>query len=203
MIAILKTLTEEQVREKCNKNGIKYISGYTKTENEALFKCPVCNRDFLANSRNIIFGAQKTCGNCGVYRNGVKTSQLALNIHHSIDPLEEFSIHNYKTENCGNVDIFIPELNLIIEIDGAYWHKDNEEKDNNKRKRILENGYKLLTIKIGRLIPDKEIVDKYIFDTIFYKEKMLVMPDWEKCMSFEEKRQKYSKRCILEQDQDN
>ena len=47
------------------------------------------------------------------------------------------------------VDAYIPELNLIIEADGDYWHSLEKAKirDEKKNKYLLENGYSLIRLK--------------------------------------------------------
>jgi len=63
-----------------------------------------------------------------------------------------------------NVDILIPEYKIVIEYDGAYWHK-NLEKDNERQNKIEKLGYKFIrysgTLK-KELIPTKEQVKKDI-----------------------------------------
>ena len=49
-------------------------------------------------------------------------------------------------------DIVLPDLNLIIEYDGSYWHSGNEEKDIAKTEKFKELGYKVLRIREGNLI---------------------------------------------------
>lgn len=45
------------------------------------------------------------------------------------------------------VDLFIPTLNLVIEYDGGYWHRNTYEKDTSKTEKILEKGHKLVRIR--------------------------------------------------------
>ena len=45
------------------------------------------------------------------------------------------------------IDIFIPKLNLCIEFDGSYWHKDEEQKDKIKSEMLFEEGFKLVRVR--------------------------------------------------------
>lgn len=45
------------------------------------------------------------------------------------------------------VDIYIPEYRLAIEYDGAYWHRNKIDIDNEKTKILNELGYKVLHIR--------------------------------------------------------
>lgn len=51
------------------------------------------------------------------------------------------------TNHCASVDIYIPELNLVIEFDGSYWHNGKESGDKNKTLALLEIGYNVVRIR--------------------------------------------------------
>ena len=56
----------------------------------------------------------------------------------------------YKTKLDGqlrSVDIFIPLLNLAIEFDGAFWHKDKLALDKIKSEMLMDEGYKVIRIR--------------------------------------------------------
>ena len=51
-------------------------------------------------------------------------------------------------DNQMELDIYIPELNMGIEYDGAYWHSETALKRNRKKYEILkQKGIKLIRIK--------------------------------------------------------
>lgn len=56
-------------------------------------------------------------------------------------------ILNRHVINKSEVDIFIPALNLAIEYDGVYWHKDKTELDKKKNTNIENKGIKLIRIR--------------------------------------------------------
>ena len=45
------------------------------------------------------------------------------------------------------IDIFIPKLNLCIEFDGSYWHKDKRDIDKIKSEMLFEEGFKLIRVR--------------------------------------------------------
>ena len=45
------------------------------------------------------------------------------------------------------IDVFIPKLNLCIEFDGNYWHKDKRELDKIKSEMLFEEGFKLIRVR--------------------------------------------------------
>lgn len=59
------------------------------------------------------------------------TSKPELFLLDKISKLYPDTIHRYKTKH-GEIDLFIPSLNIGIEYDGEYWHKNKVEKDTKK-----------------------------------------------------------------------
>ena len=77
----------------------------------------------------------------------------------------------YKTRLDGKlraIDIFIPELNLAIEFDGSYWHKDKRAIDKIKSEMLMEKGYQAIRI---REEPLKKIYKNDIISTKPYSGK--------------------------------
>ena len=71
----------------------------------------------------------------------------------------------YKTRLNGKlraIDIFIPDLNLAIEFDGSYWHKDKRAIDKIKSEMLMDEGYKVIRIREQPLkkIHDNDIISK-------------------------------------------
>jgi DNA-directed RNA polymerase subunit RPC12/RpoP len=65
-------------------------------------------------------------------------------IFNNIDP------KGLKTKLKGRlraIDIFIPNLNLCIEFDGSYWHKDKKDVDKIKSEMLFEEGFKLIRVR--------------------------------------------------------
>tara|TARA_B100001057_G_C22801986_1_gene931866 strand:+ start:155 stop:1747 length:1593 start_codon:yes stop_codon:yes gene_type:complete len=65
-------------------------------------------------------------------------------------------------------DIVIPEVNLIVEYDGSYWHKDREKRDLEKNHYFEGLGYKVLRIREKPLSPLKK--DDFVID-VKYKDR--------------------------------
>ena len=60
------------------------------------------------------------------------------------------------------IDIFIPKLNLCIEFDGSYWHKDKRDIDKIKSEMLFKEGFKLIRVREEPLkkIYDTDIISK-------------------------------------------
>jgi predicted RNA-binding Zn-ribbon protein involved in translation (DUF1610 family) len=66
------------------------------------------------------------------------------NIFKNIDP------KGLKTRLEGklrSIDIYIAKLNLALEFDGSYWHKDKKDIDKIKSEMLLKEGFKLIRIR--------------------------------------------------------
>lgn len=50
-------------------------------------------------------------------------------------------------DGVGELDIFIPSLNLGIEYDGLYWHKKKLDRDNEKNKQAKSLGLRLIRVR--------------------------------------------------------
>ncbi len=62
-----------------------------------------------------------------------------------------------------DVDIFIRNLGLVIEYDGAYYHKDNYKQDLRKTKDLEENGLKVIRIReMDRRMPLEKVTENDI-----------------------------------------
>ncbi|MDB4648927.1 zinc-ribbon domain-containing protein [Crocinitomicaceae bacterium] len=62
-----------------------------------------------------------------------------------------------------SIDTFIPSLNLGIEFDGAYWHKDKAQLDKVKTEKIEETGLNIIRVRqkpLERLFEDDVMAEK-------------------------------------------
>ena len=71
----------------------------------------------------------------------------------------------FKTRLDGRlraIDIYIPKLNLCIEFDGSYWHKNKRDIDKIKSEMLLDEGFKLIRVREEPLkkIYDTDVISK-------------------------------------------
>ena len=65
-------------------------------------------------------------------------------------PFFEFDISKHQLQIAGrayDVDILIPMHRLIIEFDGAYWHREKEEADRGKTERLEAAGWRVIRVR--------------------------------------------------------
>ena len=82
-----------------------------------------------------------------------------MKFFNNIDP------KGFKTRLDGRlraIDIYIPKLNLCIEFDGSYWHKNKRELDKIKSEMLLEEGFELIRVREEPLkkIYDTDVISK-------------------------------------------
>ena len=86
------------------------------------------------------------CPYCSIVPRSKQEIRLAFELayHISID----HEAHKVKTaKRLWDVDICAPELKLVIEFDGAYWHAEKGEKDRNKAKNLRRNGWRVIRVR--------------------------------------------------------
>jgi hypothetical protein len=75
-----------------------------------------------------------------------QTSQLELRVFTEMKFLFYDAEHRKKIHGV-ECDVFLPSLNLAIEIDGVYYHKDKYEKDNKKTNILKKANVDLIRIR--------------------------------------------------------
>lgn len=80
----------------------------------------------------------------------LKDSSIEIKIRNFLDELKmEYFQHKYiNIKHSYQCDFFIPSLNLIIEVDGNYWHRypTGTEIDHIRTKELIEKGFKVLRL---------------------------------------------------------
>jgi very-short-patch-repair endonuclease len=86
-------------------------------------------------------------------------------------------VNNRYKVNGVEIDIFLPNLNIGIEYDGNYWHKDKEDIDLEKNEFLLSKDIHLIRVRQHPLKPlskndvivSNEVLDKTDLDEILKK----------------------------------
>ena len=84
-----------------------------------------------------LVSVSRNSGNGCPYCNS-QTSQLELRVFTEMKFLFHDAEHRKKIHGV-ECDVFLPSLNLAIEIDGVYYHKDKYEQDK-KKTNVLKKG---------------------------------------------------------------
>jgi len=73
-----------------------------------------------------------------------------------IDFVPEYSVGRWS------IDIFVPSVNLAIECDGEYWHRDTKERDARKDNILKEMGITVLRLSESEIRDNMEYCKKII-----------------------------------------
>ncbi len=111
---------------------------YIKHDDNVHFHCNVCNKNFEINS-NLLTSrlANKTniCTKCNKIKSYSKIQESIENYLISLNI--NFETKNRKLLKGKELDIYIPEHKLAIEIDGIFWHSDKyKDEEYHLRKTI-------------------------------------------------------------------
>lgn len=106
-------------------------------------RCFLCGGVYYPRFHDIKRGnGGLTCG-CSSYRISSEQKNISLFIESLGFPNElEFSVNKLK------YDIFVPQINLLIEYDGTHWHnmKGSKERDVRKEQNAVSFGYEFFRI---------------------------------------------------------
>jgi len=107
--------------------------------------CKTCGKQFRRQPSQASLFCSVSC-----YRRYTGESSLEKITRHILDSIglkyeQESKIGRYS------VDFFIPIVNLVIECDGAYWHR-NKKRDARKNHYLKSRGYKLIRLAEDEII---------------------------------------------------
>nr|DAK67225.1 MAG TPA: endonuclease-like protein [Caudoviricetes sp.] len=163
--------SKEIHREKYDYSLVKYENNYTQVE-------IICEKHgvFLQSPRDHLRG--HGCQICGIQKAGYYTGTSKL---------EEDFVNFIKSFYSGEVitsvrdkippmelDIFLPEFNLGIEINGSYWHSERfKDKNYHLRKYNLckDKNIRLVSIWEWEYLKDKDKIENFIKNLILKKKK--------------------------------
>lgn len=116
---------------------------------EAYWKCTNCN--FVWKVRVANRTIHKTgCPNCNKRWNHSFPELALLYYIKQIfsDAILDFEIEHDRFKG---VDIFIPSIHTVIEYDGYFYHRKQLDRDREKTRLLLEQGYYVIRIREGKL----------------------------------------------------
>ena len=148
---------------KLESNNLKLLSNYTTNKNHNTsisydFECTTCGHKFTSTLLGC--GIIPKCGKCHPSQRESKP-QLFIQ-----DFLNQNNVNyiqnNRKIINPFEIDFYLPDYNLGIEVNGLYYHSELNGKDKNyhfnKSKMAEKNNVKLIQIFEDEILNQKEIV---------------------------------------------
>lgn len=132
---------------------------YNKT-GQIIWECKCkCGRMSFPLGTNLLLGSTTSCGYC----NGSvsKSGTLFLDYLEEIFGIKirrEYKIKRFRFD--GKIK------NILIEVDGSYWHQNMEERENRKDKLAKEKGFKVVRCNVDDMRKSKE-------KAFYYKNKFV------------------------------
>ena len=202
------TQTEEYLvrrREAIFGENHKYYSeyGYELIEyinnDRVILKCEFCNENFETTKQLFRFrnkDGEIECTNCNPITNG--TSKLEIEIKEYINSLGiEFIENDRDMLGDKEIDIYIPDRKIGIEVNGLYWHSELFRDKNYHYDKMVESkekGVQLIQIWEDQWMYKKDIVKSIInaklgliTNKIFARKCEIVDLDYKVCAEFLDK----------------
>ena len=104
--------------------------------------------------------SNRTAGNGCPFCTLTPQSRQELQITFELKQFFDINPKGFKTRVQGklwSIDIYIHELNLGVEFDGSYWHKDKRDLDKLKTEKLNAEGFQIMRIREEPLKPITEI----------------------------------------------
>ena len=121
---------------------------------------------------------QESCGKCKNFINGVPCSSLQFKLSGLISSIYNTEL-NYKIFGK-YIDIALVDNNIAIEYDSWAYHSDTIKEDQKRRDILINNGWKVISVKSTKQLPTKETlirtIEKILTENINFIE--IIMNDW-------------------------
>lgn len=140
-----KNFTYEERLKKINKNIIS-LEEYITRRTPILHKCLICGNEWKTAPSNPLSG--EGCPKCA---KKITQSKYELKLIDMIRKNSDLTVieKDRKILNGQELDIYIPEKKVAIEVDGLYWHCDDYKDKNyhiNKTNACKEKGIRLIHV---------------------------------------------------------
>lgn len=155
------------------------VTNYNVSEDSITLKCSRCGT--ICNTTDKKYIIRKLwehvglCPNCDSYKEGKST--LEDNVLSYIKTIYNGKIlTNKRIFKQHEYDIILPELKLIIECNGIYWHcskMKNKSYHYNKLKHTNDNGYKLFYIWEDDWYNNTDYIQQILYNLIYKQSNVI------------------------------
>lgn len=115
------------------------------------------------------------CHECIDFVNGIMVSKQQRALHEIVGGELNYKVGRFAID----VAVFLPEANIACEYDCYYWHSTTKERDRKKAQLLIEQGWKVLSVKSKNKLPSVEQIRHAIATLLTgtdYHE--IVLDDW-------------------------
>lgn len=135
-----------------SKNTKKPNEVFAHSPAHAFFKCHICGHTWEAQISKRTSKKKPTgCPKCANHGISIMETALAIALKLNFPETKQTN----KIEGT-EFDIYVPELNLLMEYDGIYWHKGRGKKERDAKKETIakNNNFNFLRIKEEKMDKD-------------------------------------------------
>lgn len=116
---------------------------------KVIWRCRVNHSHEWVASVNQRVRAKTGCPHCHLLPESAQEIRIRFELMHIFVRMHN---SNYKVfikerNRVLSGDIYIPELNLIIEFDGCYWHRNSLERDKEKTRLLRQQGINIIRVR--------------------------------------------------------
>ena len=174
--------TEEYVQQCKEKYGDLYDYSetvYTQSSEKVRVKCNECGKFFEIEANSHLQG--HGCPNH--YR---QKSKLEEEIYKFLSSITEHTVvQSYRgNKEIMEIDVYIPDLNFGVELDGLYWHNEmNRENDYHLKKTVAceKNGIRLFHVFEDEWLYKKDIIKSMLRNAVGKTENKIMARKCEIC----------------------
>ena len=154
----------KRMLNRINDNSITYIKH--DLNKNIYFHCLSCGNDFKINSNLLTSRISNNITICTVCNKNKSFSEIQKSLEDFITSLGiNYESNNRKILNGLEIDIYLPDHKLGIEIDGLFWHSNKFKDENyhlNKTNLCEQQGIQLLHVFEDEWLYKKEIIKNII-----------------------------------------
>lgn len=167
----LQSQSPDLAAEWSNKNTIKPTEVTAHSNKEVYWICPLGHDDYPLSVKR-----RSNRQGCPVCAQQSQTSFPEQAIYYYIKQIFPDVINRYIYDNR-EIDIFIPSINIGIEYNGSFWHKQKAEQDAAKKEFFRSVGVTLLVVKEYKTSSEKNEADFYIHERTSYADLTLLIKE--------------------------
>ena len=155
-----KKYCSQQCRYKYMPKGGKKGKHYPHTQRARIGICPVCGKEYRATN-DFKDRRQIYCSHDCYMRSRLETTPEKI-MREFLDKIGVVYKQEYKIGKYW-ADFYLPKYNMVIEVDGDYWHSlpDVKEKDTRKDKYLKSKGINVMHIKECELKTSDVILQRW------------------------------------------
>lgn len=151
----------QEITEYLGKYGYTQLSPYRGTLRTIKIQCS-CGKPLIMKCKSLLILVRKNfrlnC-RCNKLKNGRMTSNQVFKLHQILDK----GVHNYNSKaGCIDIALVYEGQKVAIEYDEWFWHKKHKEKDKKKTKKLLDDGWLVLRIRVSGYLPSYKKLIKSI-----------------------------------------